>query len=48
VIAGVVSYMFLCWWRGRGGFAGLVSLASSPYSSERFVKLNLVGCLLGQ
>jgi len=29
VIAGVVSYMFLHW----GGFAGLVSLISSPYPS---------------
>jgi len=33
VIASVVSYMLLCW----GGFVGLVSLTSSPYSSEFFV-----------
>ena len=31
--AGVLSYMLLC----RGGFVGLVSLTSSPYSSELFV-----------
>ena len=30
MIAGVVSYMLLCW---RGGVAGLVSLTSSPYPS---------------
>ena len=39
VIAGVISYMFLC--VGGAGFAGLVSLTSSfcpsPYSSEVFV-----------
>ena len=33
MIAGVVSYMLLCWGVG-GGFVGLVSLTSSPYSSE--------------
>jgi len=33
VIAGVVSYMLLCWGAGVV-FAGLVSLISSPYSSE--------------
>ena len=39
MIAGVVvSYMHLCW-EGGGGvvFAGLVSLTSSPYSSELLV-----------
>ena len=34
MIAGVVSYMLLCW---GVVFAGLVSLTSSPYSSELFV-----------
>jgi len=34
VIAGVVSYMLLCW---GVVFAGLVSLQSSPYSSELLV-----------
>ena len=34
MIAGVVSYMLLCW---GGVVAGLVSLASSPYSSEHFI-----------
>ena len=43
MIAGVVSYMLLCWGVGGGGFAGLVSLTSSypspysSYSSELFV-----------
>jgi len=36
VTAGVVSYMFLCW-EGGVVLAGLVSPASSPYSSEHLV-----------
>ena len=34
MIAGVVSYMLLCW---GVFFAGLVSLTSSPYSSKLLV-----------
>jgi len=43
VIAGVVSYMLLCW----GGVAGLVSLTSSPYFSELFVLGGGLVCLHG-
>jgi len=44
VIAGVVSYMLLCW--GGGVYAGLVRLTSSPspsYSSEhpRIMKFDI-------
>ena len=35
MIAGVVSYMLLCW--GGGGFGGLVIPTYSPYSSELLV-----------
>ena len=35
--ASVVPYTLLCW----GGFVGLVSLTSSPYSSKLFVLLFL-------
>jgi hypothetical protein len=42
VIAGLVSYMLLCW----GGFAGLVSL-TSPYSSELLVLSGGFVCLQG-
>ena len=34
MIAGVESYKLLCWRGGGVVFAGLVSLISSPYSSE--------------
>ena len=39
MIAGVLSYMPLCWGGAGGGvvYTGLVSLTSSPYSSELFV-----------
>jgi len=43
VIAGVVSYMLLCW---GVVFAGLVSL-TSPYSSELFVLGGVLVCLQG-
>ena len=33
MIADVVSYMLLCWWREGVVFVGLVSLTSSPYPS---------------
>ena len=36
MIAGVVSYMLLCWGEGVV-FVGLVSLTSSPYSLELLV-----------
>ena len=41
--AGVVSYMLQC----GGGFVGLVSLTSSPYSSELLVLSKGVVCLQG-
>jgi len=45
----VVSYMLLCW--GEGGFAGLVSLTSSPYPSPYSSELYVLGgglvCLQG-
>jgi len=44
LIAGVVSYMLLCW---GVVFAGLVSLTSSPYSSEHFVLGGGLVCLQG-
>jgi len=50
VIAGVVSYMLLCW---GGGFGGLVSLLSpghspySPYSSEHLFSAVGLVCLQG-
>ena len=42
MIAGVVSYMLLCW---EGGviFEGLVSLTSSPYPSPYSPKLFVLG-----
>ena len=42
MIAGVVSYRLLCW---RGGFAGLVSLVSSPYSLKLLVLRGGLVCL---
>ena len=42
--AGVVSYMLLCW---GVVFAGLVSLTSSPYSSEFLVPSRGFVCLQG-
>ena len=39
--AGVVSYMLQC----GGGFVGLVSLTSSPYSSESFALGGGLVCL---
>jgi len=42
VIASVVSHMLLCW-----GVAALVSLTSSPYSSELFVLGRGLVCLQG-
>ena len=47
MIAGVVSYMLLCWGGGGVVFAGLVSLTSSPYSSEIFVLGGGLVCLQG-
>ena len=46
MIAGVVSYMLLCWGEGVV-FVGLVSLTSSPYSSELLVLSKGVVCLQG-
>ena len=46
MIAGVVYYMLLCC-GGGGVFAGLVSLTTSPYSSELLVPGGGFVCIQG-